>query len=322
MFKKKRIVLLLALAGLVFILWRYGWQAAVFLFAAFIVLMFGVWVKNIVRSRKGLAGLQALQKQYGFPSLIEQARQRIGEGPEFTFAVYGDSRKKMKVARRIVSQIKEDDPAAIFHTGDIVRGGAPTEYLSSLLPLMDIAGAIPMLCVPGNHERGAMRNYAGFQALFGGVRFAFEAGECCFVGFNNNTHNGITKDDLAYVRDALSKTSARHKFVFMHIPPAFFEATFVSDGRRRGVKKGADDFHALMREFSVDEVFMAHIHGYASTEMDGVRYTLTAGGGASLTKRIAEDGRCHHYLLRHIGPEGVRRERVRMKGDGWARDEG
>ena len=66
---------------------------------------------------------------------------------------------------------------------------------------------------------------------------------------------------------------------------------------------------------------MGHIHGYASEVIDGVRYTLTAGGGAPLSERLPEEARIFHYLVIHVGPEGLRQELVYAEEGNWPRRE-
>jgi hypothetical protein len=234
----------------------------------------------------------------------------------------GDTRKRMKTATRIFAGAGGEDPVVIFHTGDIVRGGTPAEYHNSLTPLIDQVGPVPVLSVPGNHERGAWRDYAGFKALHGDDEFAFELGNCLFVGINNSTQKGVTAAGMAYLEKALSASQATHKYVFYHIPPRFFEATFVNDRPRRGYTGNEQESHQLFIKHGVTEVFMAHIHGYATEVIDGVRYTLTAGGGAKLSPRIDESGRFHHYLVRHVKGDAVERELVKLNGDTFERLEG
>jgi len=76
-----------------------------------------------------------------------------------------------------------------------------------------------------------------------------------------------------------------------------------------------------MQQHGVEEVFMAHIHGYASTVLDGVRYTLTAGGGAPLSGRLAKQGQAYNYVLLRVSPEGVQRTVVRVLEGEWVRQE-
>jgi len=249
--------------------------------------------------------------------------RREGDADTFRFVVLGDTRNVVRVAREVYERAAGEQPAMVFHTGDIVRHGTPLELLRNHVALLGITDPAPMFCVPGNHERGVRRDFAAFRALYGADRFSFDYGGCRFVGFNNCTkgRGSVRDDDLAWLDAELGKPGANRKYVFMHIPPAYFEATFVSDGRRRGFTRNAGAFHALMRQHGVDEVFMAHIHGYASTVMDGVRYTLTAGGGAPLSGRLAKEGQAYNYVVLRVTPGAVRRTVVRGHGDNWTRTE-
>jgi hypothetical protein len=136
------------------------------------------------------------------------------------------------------------------------------------------------------------------------------------VGFNNCAAKGVTERDLEFLEQQLAR-QYEYKFVFTHIPPAFFEATFAGDTRRRGFKRGADAFHALLRRHQVNEVFMAHIHGYATEVLDGVRYTLTAGGGAPLSGRIAAENRHFHLIEMEVGAHGLKRRLMILDRGQW-----
>ena len=312
-------VLLLALVALGLVFYFQGAEAGVLVFVLFVAGMGLVQFRKLFASRSGLQELERLRADYGYETMIAHARERMPEGDAFSFVVLGDTRKRMKTARKIFGGAKDENPVAIFHTGDIVRGGTPAEYHDSLTPLVDQVAPVPVLSVPGNHERGAWRDYAGFKALHGDDQFAFELGNCLFVGINNSTRKGVTESGMYFLEKVLAKSRATHKFVFYHIPPLFFEASFVLDRPRRGFKNNQHESHQLFVKYGVTEVFMAHIHGYARETIDGVRYTLTAGGGAKLSPRIGESGRFHHYLVRHIDGGGLRRELVRLVGDEFAR---
>lgn len=321
--KKKQIVLLLALIALGMVFYTQGAEAGALVFVLFIVGLGLVQFRKLFASRRGLQELEKLSATYGYEPMIDRAKERMPEGDTFSFVVLGDTRKRMKTATKIFAGAKEENPVVIFHTGDIVRGGTPAEYHDSLTPLVDQVAPVPVLSVPGNHERGAWRDYAGFKALHGDDQFAFELGNCLFVGINNSTRKGVTERGMYFLEKALSRSSAAHKFVFYHIPPLFFEASFVLDRPRRGFKNNQHQSHELFVKHGVTEVFMAHIHGYANETIDGVRYTLTAGGGAKLSPRIPESGRFHHYLVRHVNGTELRRDLVRLQGNSFVRsDEG
>jgi hypothetical protein len=320
--KKKQIVLLLALIALGVVFYTQGALAGALVFGLFVVGLGIVQARKLVASRKGVEALGELCPKYGYETMIARAGTRLPEGDSFSFVVLGDTRKRMKTATKIFGGAKEEDPVMLFHTGDIVRGGTPPEYYESLTPLIDQVDPIPVLSVPGNHERGAWRDYAAFKALHGDDEFNFELGNCLFVGINNSTQKGVTDAGMRYLEAALSTSNAAHKFVYYHIPPLFFEATFVTDRPRRGYKNNEQESHQLFIKHGVTEVFMAHIHGYATEVIDGVRYTLTAGGGAKLSPRIAEEGRFHHYLVRHVKGGDVGRELVKLDGSEFVRSEG
>ncbi len=320
--KKKQLVLLLALIALGVVFYLQGAVAGVIVFVMFLLGLGVVQTGKLVASRRGVEELKTLCPKYGYETMIEKSRSRMPEGDSFSFVVLGDTRKRMKVATKVFAGAKEENPVVIFHTGDIVRGGTPPEYYESLTPLIDQVDPVPVLSVPGNHERGAWRDYAAFKALHGGDEFCFELGDCLFVGINNSTQKGVTDAGMAYLEKALSNSTATHKFVFYHIPPLFFEATFVNDRPRRGYKNNEQESHALFVKHGVTEVYMAHIHGYATHVKDGVRYTLTAGGGAKLSPRIDESGRFHHYLVRHVKGGEVGRELIKLDGSEFVRLEG
>ncbi len=320
--KKKQIVLLLALIALGLVFYSQGALAGALVFVLFLAGLGIVQVRKLIASRRGIEALKELAPTYGYERMITCAKERMPDGEVFSFVVLGDTRKRMKVATKIFGAAKDDDPVVLFHTGDIVRGGTPSEYHDSLTPLIDLVEPVPVLSVPGNHERGAWRDYAAFKALHGDDEFCFRLGNSLFVGINNSTQKGITDAGMRYLDEALSGSSATHKFVFYHIPPRFFEAAFVTDRPRRGYTNNEQESHDLFVKHGVTEVFMAHIHGYATKVIDGVRYTLTAGGGAKLSPRIREEDRVHHYLVRHVDGAGVGRELVKLAGDGFVRSEG
>ena len=321
--KKKQIVLLLGLVALGVVFYTQGALAGAIVFGLFLLGMGLVQTRKLFASSAGMDGLKQLCPKYGYETMKARAAERMPEGDAFSFVVLGDTRKRMRTATKIFAGAKEENPVVIFHTGDIVRGGTASEYHDSLTPLIDLVDPVPVLSVPGNHERGAWRDYAAFKALHGDEQFSFELGNCLFVGINNSTQKGVTDAGMAYLEKALSGSRATHKYVFYHIPPKFFEASFVTDRPRRGFKNNEHTSHQLFIKHGVTEVFMAHIHGYATALIDGVRYTLTAGGGAKLSPRIREEGRFHHYLVRHVSGGEVRRELIKLAGDRFERiDEG
>ena len=319
--KKKRLILALAillavLAGV----FASRWFAVAGL-TALVFLMGGKRLFRHVRAHAGRRQLAEECRRYNIDRAIETLKTAEKPGEPFVFVVLGDNRATRKVPPVIHRLAREENPAFIFNTGDLVRYGTAREYADCYLPLLRIMDPVPVISVPGNHDRGARNDFAGYRAVYGAERFSFDYGDCRFVGVNNGKRARMTADDIDYLRRELSKSPIRHKFVFIHIPPTYFEDDVVTVAKRRGFVKFRKEFRTLMTEQRVDEVFMGHIHGYATKMTDGVRYTLTAGAGAPLSKRLPPDAQVHNYVVCHVDAAGCRREVVRCIGGEWVRGE-
>ena len=319
--KKKRLILALAIlvavmAGMFVNLW-----IAVAALSAIVVLMGGKRLFRYIRAHKGRKELAQECRHYNTGYLIEMLKAAEKPGEPFTFVVLGDNRATKVIPPVIHRLAHEEDLAFLFNTGDLARYGTAREYEDRYLPLLRIMEPVPVFSVPGNHDRGARNDFVGYLAVHGAERFSFDYGPCRFVGVNNGKRARMDADDIAYLRRELSKSSVHHKFVFIHIPPTYFEDGVVTVSKRRGFVKNREEFRALMAEQQVDEVFMGHIHGYTTKLVDGVRYTLTAGAGAPLSKRLPAEAQVYNYVVCRVDSKGYRREVVRCIGGEWVRGE-
>lgn len=317
MLKKKRLFLLFCMLLAFMTAYYYGVAIAAACVVGVVALLSVLKSWRLITAHHGVHRLKALQPKYAFASMISKLSTIENDKSAWSFIVLGDTRNNTAVAGQMYRRAKEEAPDMVFHTGDIVRGGTARELLNNHVRIIEDEGlTTPVFCVPGNHERGPRRDFAAFKALYGAEHFSFIYRGCLFAGVNNSARRGMGNGELAFLEGALAPDTT-HKFVFIHVPPAFFEATFVKDTRRRGFKKNADRFHNLMREQQVDEVFMAHIHGYAATVIDGVRYTLTAGAGAPLSPRIVPENRCRHMLQLTVNAGGLERRRLILDRGEW-----
>lgn len=262
--------------------------------------------------------LEPYRATYGLDALYQAAASRP-PGPEgFSFVVLGDTRSNIYIGEHVFGEAAKEPMSLMFDTGDLIHHGTAEEYLEMHIPLLEKVAPTPVFCVPGNHDRGKYRNFAAYNALYGGERFSFDYGDCRFVGFNANETVRVSRSDLRYLERELSKPGAKYKFVFFHIPPAYFEKEVVISGSR-GFEWNAERLREILVEQKVDEVFMGHIHGYASEVIDGVRYTITAGAGAPLAEQFARENRLYHYVVVHVRPDGLSREVVYMRDGEWER---
>ncbi len=262
-----------------------------------------------------------------YSELIRRVHEREDPSDGFTFVVLGDTRSNLAMAREVLQEAVKENPAFILSNGDIVRKGRPEEYVAHHLQLVKEIAPHPFIPVPGNHEEGPNRDFAAFRAVYGEERFNFDFGECRFVGINNGDHTGLSGSDLRYLEQELSRPASegqtdppKYKFVIFHVPPIFL-ANAVAGEDGRGFRWNARKLKVLMTRLGVDHVFVGHVHGFASEVVDGVRYTITGGGGADLTSELGPEGNVHNYVVVHVGPQGLRTEVVRLMKGQWTRAE-
>lgn len=253
-----------------------------------------------------------------YERLIERIHAQPVGDDGFTFVALGDTRSNINIARMVLGEVQKEKPAFIFANGDIVRRGRVEEYEAHHMRLVEMIKPIPFVTAPGNHERGPNGDFSTFVAIYGDLRFSFDYGGCRFVGFNNCDFGGVSRSDLRFLRDELSKPGAKHKFVTFHVPPAYLENAVEAEGSR-GFTWNANALHDLMVEQEVDHVFVGHIHGYATEIIDGVRYTITGGAGADLAENLGETGEVHNFVVVRVTPEGLVQEVVRRIDGVWER---
>jgi hypothetical protein len=258
-----------------------------------------------------------------YDELIVAAKKRAAASGQLSFVVLGDSRSDLEMARRVFGRAAREAPAFILHTGDLVAKGRTEEYGPEYFPLVKEVAPIPIIPVPGNHDSGPLHDFEGFLSFFGADRFSFVVSNCRFVGVNNGGTGGLTKSDLQFLDNELAKPGVEYKFVIMHVPPVFVELYGSKTGSKEkphGFTLNADQFHDLMTRRGVREVFLGHDHGYASNVIDGVRYTITGGGGAHLYHDMPWLQPFYHYVVVRVTQAGILEEVVRMEeGDQWVR---
>lgn len=200
-----------------------------------------------------------------------------------------------------------------MNTGDIVRPATPDVYVGHHLKLVKSIAPVPVIPVPGDYEKGFNRDYAQFKALYGNDCFAFDYGNCRFVGVNTNDERRMT-EVLEFLKLKLAPGGVRDKFVFMHNPP-----NFLKNSLKRGFDRKADEFHQLMKKMNVRHVFLGQIHGFATETIEGVHYTITGGGGSPITDQLGLGGNVRNYILVHVRPDGVDTIAVRNIVGAWER---
>ncbi|HOQ31129.1 MAG TPA: metallophosphoesterase [Candidatus Hydrogenedens sp.] len=270
-------------------------------------------------TEEDLKKLEPYKQRHNIPDAIKRLTEESQmKGGNFRFAVFGDTRGDYRVARDIILSIAEKKPSFVLMTGDIVRRGRVEEYLAHHLRMAELIYPIPVIPVPGNHEEGPDRKYTAFLKIYQCDRFCFDFGPARFIGFNNNLFGSFTREQLDFLEQHLKTDGVKYRYVVMHKPPEDLPV-FVKTEEGRGVHRNTRKFYKVMRENNVTEVFMGHVHGFVTKTIDGVRYTITAGGGARLENRLSTEHQIHHYLLYEVTPEKIHCERMEWKEGEWQR---
>jgi hypothetical protein len=208
-----------------------------------------------------------------------------GAGP-YRFAVYGDTRTRHEVHRRIIGEmIRRGIPDFVVHTGDLVADGTDFTqwpvFFDIEKELLRQTAFFPSL---GNHER----NTPYFQDLFQGESpyYSFDWGNAHFsvidsnieeVGSNSQDRNAFWTKQVRWLEEDLQKhQTSTFRFVVSHHPP------FTAVSRRQGDNPHITALVPLFEKYRVSAGFFGHDHNYQHFLKNGVHYVISGGGGAPL----------------------------------------
>jgi len=221
---------------------------------------------------------------------------------EIDFFVLGDSQGYQGALDQVVLDANEEQPDFVMHCGDLTPFGREEQYeevLDIIEPL-----SVPFYATPGNHDV-RLDGRVIFEELFGPTNYSFDVGPIHFTVID--TSEGImSTDQLNWLEADLVSAEAEYKVVFTHIPPFDprpSENHSILNSTLSGYLMG------LFHESDVDTVFTGHIHMYNQSVVQGVRYVITGGAGASVVAS-EENGGFYHYIHATLTANGLQIEPV------------
>lgn len=258
-----------------------------------------VW---IVRNHEGSSGgepFQVIRKSYsglkpgatltvqedGLPATGQFKMPPAGPA-EFEFVVFGDTRTRDAVHRRVVEAIlKQTTPDFVLHTGDLVADGREADqwpvFFEIENPLLRRAAFFAAL---GNHEHNSRYFYQFFD--LDRPYYSFDWGQAHFVVLMSDRANWaadeparqrLWAEQLRWLEEDLAQAQQKaFRFAMMHHPP------FTAVKRRQGSPNPTQDMVPLFEKYRVQAVFCGHDHNYQHHVVRGVHYIVTGGGGAPL----------------------------------------
>jgi predicted phosphodiesterase len=254
--------------------------------------------------------LQRITKlgQSSIQSKVYKFRTVPEDTNEVTFLVYGDSRTRAKVHRRIVEQMLNKNTDFVVHSGDLVSSGDRYEQFGPQLfePIKGLAETVPIYIAKGNHE-GDSGSFERLLIPEGQTNsFGFDYGPLHYFCVDNVSKGLKAEEQLKLIAADARSSEAQWKFVSYHVPSLNFGGHWSA--------WGYPDALRILSEAGVDFVVTGHSHQYerfrplAPPGGRGGSYVthITCGGGGAPLHDVkpslfhAQAKVIHHFCLFHI----------------------
>ena len=255
------------------------------------------------------SGAQLKSKVLTFQTAVE-------DGSAFSFGFVSDTQNNPRIWGKVSRLLFNERPNFAIHAGDIVGTGVNNlewlfEFLEPGMPLMQ---RVPLYTVLGNHEGNADNYYKYMANPSPEYWYRFKYGNAEFFMIDSNKDLGKESEQLRWLDEALSNSTATWKFVVHHHPPYTSDENDYGDtyqGPSHLGDRRLTDVIPVYEKHQVDIVFFGHIHDYERTwpiragkvdQESGIRYMQIGGGGGSLENYAptrswftAKVRRTHHY---------------------------
>ncbi|WP_321472931.1 metallophosphoesterase [uncultured Paludibaculum sp.] len=242
----------------------------------------------------------------------------------FEAVVFGDTRTRHDLHRKIVGAIEKINPDLVFHTGDLVTDGLDTEQWPRFFDIeRTLLAKTAFYPVLGNHERNSRRFYEFFDVStpyysvdWGGAHFVLLNSDLGNSALSAQAREAFWSEQLRWLDEDLAKAQkAEFRFVVMHHPP------FTAVKSRQSGNTPVKAMVPIFEKHRVTVVFSGHDHNYQHHLNNGVHYVVTGGGGAPLypvdapiegtTIKVEST---EHYVRLLCGPGSTKIEAIALDG--------
>jgi hypothetical protein len=192
------------------------------------------------------------------------------------FAAYGDCRHRRAIHQELCRSMAAAAPKYVLVTGDLVDyADRPEQWAEWKADTEALRAKVKYICAAGNHDLGEgnlFQKTLGLERLYFDVR---EGDTHLFILDSNQ--NFADPRQLEWFEKTAAASTATHKFAVFHHPPFM-----LSPARNAEVAPVREAIHPLLVKHKFCAAFCGHQHAFYTTVRDGVRYVVTAGGGAPL----------------------------------------
>jgi 3',5'-cyclic AMP phosphodiesterase CpdA len=222
------------------------------------------------------------------------------------FAAYGDCRSGHEVHRAICASIAEMKPKFVAVSGDLVDWGDDEgDWRIFRSITQELRSKTEYLPAPGNHD-GSFAKI--FEKEFGLEKSYYDRrmGDVHLFLLDSN-ESFSDAPQLQWLQEKAAASDAKHKIAVFHHAP--FTVEPYGEFLTRMIR---DRIHGLLVRLKFCAAFCGHHHAFYATRRDGLRYVVTAGGGAVLYevdpgKAIPGDvfRKFHHFVGCTMTEKGI-----------------
>lgn len=222
------------------------------------------------------------------------------------FAAYGDCRSGHAIHRRICASMVRSGAKYVVVSGDLVDWGDDAADWDVWRDITkDLRARAAYLAAPGNHDVSTSR---AFERELGLERSWHEKRIGDVHLFLLDSNAGFAEEEqLAWLERTATASDAPHKIAAFH--HSAFSLDSYGELEERPIR---ERLHPLLLKLRFCAAFAGHHHAFYTTVRNGLRYVVTAGGGAHLYRQ--QESRAikgdlfrsfHHFVGCTIGPRGI-----------------
>jgi hypothetical protein len=226
--------------------------------------------------------------------------------PPIDFGAYGDCRSGHDVHQAICDSLLAMKPKFVAISGDLVDwGNDESDWEIFRDVTKDLRAKTEYLPAPGNHDVSLEKK---FEKEFKLEKPYYDRRLGDFHLFLLDSNDEFRDaPQIEWLEKTARASDAKHKFAVFHHSPFAIEG--YGEFLTRAVR---DRIHKRLVDLRFCAAFCGHHHHFYTTKRDGLRYVVTAGGGAVLyeldpQKAIAGDlfRKFHHFVGCVAGEKGI-----------------
>ncbi|MBI2900612.1 MAG: metallophosphoesterase [Planctomycetes bacterium] len=200
----------------------------------------------------------------------------------YSFAAYGDCRHYHKVHANLCDAMVRSGAKFVLVSGDLVdHGDREDQWVRFREITKDLRARAEYLPAMGDHDGKLFPKEFGLEKLY----YDRVIGDVHVFVLDSTKRFGDA-EQLAWLEDRAAASKSLHRMAVFHHPPFT-----IDPDRQPGAEEIRGRIHWVLVKHRFCAAWTGHDHGFYTTARDGVRYVVTAGGGASLFEPDPSKGR-------------------------------